>query len=205
MGILPDKSADIGNKARVRSYAVHLKERVEFDGKRLFSAHQIDEPLDIMLYVPGILPGISLGIVAPAARCMRQQEGIERGAPFPLRVLATHQLGLGIEQRLVSTRPFHEELVVLVLPHGFGHLGSAIVVVGRLQRAGYRLDRNNVVGVIAILVVGLPIRFLVTHGQRGLDGIIGIFGTESFKTLQIGIDNHRHGMVGNHAIGFLVP
>ena len=79
MGILSDKSADIGNKARVRGHAVHLKERVEFDGKRLFPSHQIDEPLDIMLYVPGILPGISLGIVAPAARCMRQQEGIERG------------------------------------------------------------------------------------------------------------------------------
>lgn len=73
MGILSDKTTDVGRGIFAFQPGIQGKETVEFGYKSFGTSVQGDQPFDIVLHQPGILPGVTFGIfIVPVV-------GIERG------------------------------------------------------------------------------------------------------------------------------
>ena len=62
MGILSDKTTDVGRGIFAFQPGIQGKETVEFGYKSFGTSVQGDQPFDIVLHQPGILPGVTFGI-----------------------------------------------------------------------------------------------------------------------------------------------
>ena len=95
MGILSDKTTDVGRGIFAFQPGIQGKETVEFGYKSFGTSVQGDQPFDIVLHQPGILPGVTFGVfIVPVV-------GIERGEgcfPFSGRRFAPHKTGTGVEK-----------------------------------------------------------------------------------------------------------
>ena len=59
MGILSDKTTDVGRGIFAFQPGIQGKETVEFGYKSFGTSVQGDQPFDIVLHQPGILPGVT--------------------------------------------------------------------------------------------------------------------------------------------------
>ena len=85
----------------------------------------------------------------------------------------------------------------------FCQLGCAPVVVAAFERLGHRFGPDDVEGVIAICIVGLPVAFSVGDGKRLLDSLVGFLFVDAGESLEAGVHQGRNRVVADHAVVFL--
>ena len=110
------------------------------------------------------------------------------------------ELVLGVVEVLVGLCPLVELVGDVVTPHGLRHPGHTPVVVGIFQGLGGRLA-FEVDGDEAIVPIGTHATTVLTGGVgHGFEGLLGVKAADA---REIGIGNHRNGMVADHAMGFV--
>ena len=115
---------------------------------------------------------------------MSKVAGVEGCAPRAVGKAGTHEACRLVEQVFIELGAARKILCIVFLAHQARHVGSAIVVIHRLERRRYRLGFDEVGGQIAILHVGFPVALqFVRHCLcllHGLEGTLGIKTTETF-------------------------
>ena len=149
MGILADKSGDVGREVVAGDLGGGGKEAVQLFGKGFFATHQSDESLDIVGHEPSPLPGRTLAVIVGTVGAAARIKG---RAPGTGSVLAPHEADRGVEIVGVGLRKLVVALGQRRLALATGHLGDTPVVVGVLQGLGHALVLQ-VAGHVAHLVL----------------------------------------------------
>ena len=162
------------------------------------AAVELGQTLEVLLHVPGVLPGVAFGVLSAHIAGLRQREGAERARPVAFGVLGAHKARGRVEDVAVVLAALEEELIVVRLAQGLGELGGAVVVVGVLQRAGDALHVDDVVGQVAVFVQDGPVGIDVVHRQGALHRLVGLVDVEVAVALEVGVHYHRHAVVADH-------
>ena len=165
--------------------------------------HMFYKAIDIVLHAPHIVPCIALANV----------RGIFVGAEVRLElafaVAWLHECCGGVI--LVAPVPGAavENFGNAIFAHCLGHARNAVVVKGILQRARH----CPVVGIVGVgnIVWHIPVLLVEPYAAvpvavcRCNAGCKCLFCIETTESLEVGIGNHRHGVVPNHHIGLASP
>ena len=159
-----------------------------------------------MLYMPGILPCISFGVIHSAILGTAHCAGVEGIEPFAVTLAGAHETDTLVKEVLVIVGTLGKVGLILLLSHLFGHGVCGIVVIDAFERHTHALMLHYVSGEIAILGVGFPVRlWLVRDGLGFLDRLPCLFHVKSAESLGIGFSHNGHAVVANHTVVVLAP
>ena len=219
VGVLPDQSRHVAHAVLAVGDRCAREEFLQFRERRVASAQRGDELARILQDVPGVLHGVPLREVVrlkPAvSACLR----VERLAPAARGVATARELRHGIERVPPEPRTPREERGLLPLAQRGGKPRRAGVVVGALEEArdGLAHDlvapaaaRQRVVRQVAVLVEERPVLLeqpprrivhrRVLPRQRVLNGPPREIDIVVPESLQVGVDDDRHGVMADHAV-----
>ena len=201
VGILPNHSCteyrQLGILGRgVGEHAVELLLKTPL-------AHEVNEPVDVVLHAPHIMPCVALADVW----CVFV--GVELRLELSFAVAWLHECSC----RVVLVAPVAGAAVehrgYAVVSHSLCHACNAVVVIGILQCARHCpvvgvVRVGNIVWYIAVLLVEAYAAVSVAVGGRNT-GCKCLFGIKAAKPFQVGICNNRHGVVTNHHVCLASP
>ncbi|MNV25616.1 hypothetical protein D3C71_1167180 [compost metagenome] len=197
MRVPADQAGDVFHVLEDRRVDLGLEHLVQAGQQRVAAAVCGGQPGHVLRHVPGILPGIAFGVVGAVAA----GRGIERGAEAAVALARTHEAGVGVEGVAPVAGARVEGGLHVLAAHGLGHACDGPVVEGVLQGlAGglaFFIDRHP--AQFAVLRDAV-IRAVVGGGHHGIQRLVRI---ETTDALEVGIGDHRHGVVADHAPGFL--
>ena len=205
LGVLADEAGHVAHLTGALHLARDGEKAVQLGNQLLVAAVELGQTLEVLLHVPCVLPCVAVGVLSAHVAGLRQREGAERSGPSALGILRAHEAGLRVEDVPVVFAALQEELVVCLLAQGLRELGGAVIVVSVLQRAGYALFVDDVVGQVAVLVQDGPVRLDVVFRQGALHRLIRLLHIEVAVALQVGVHDHRHAVVADHAVVVAAP
>ena len=121
--------------------------------KFLVTSHEFNHVGHVLRNEEIVLPGIALGVGVHALGTVGVW--VERLHPLAVLVLGAEEPRLGIIEIVVEVRATVEVLVVSLLAEVLGQAGHAGIVIGVLERDGYRLALTRL-RQIAILLEHRP-------------------------------------------------
>ncbi len=192
VGILPDEPGDVAllPSRKACGGSEHLIQLVD---KAVRPAKQCHHPGNILWNKEGILPGVGFG---KHEVHLRRVKGCGPHAIHP----ATDKSRRRVEKVLVVLRPLQIGIMVGILPQCVRHHGDAPVVVGIFQCLRHRFPFHPGRDIAIFPVVFKPVVVLHAALLHGLEGLFRIIIAEP---LHIRICDNGHGMVADHAPGFV--
>ncbi|MNS51199.1 hypothetical protein D3C72_838670 [compost metagenome] len=148
---------------------------------------------NILRHVPRVLPGIAFGVVGAVAA----GAGVERGAEAAIALARAHEAGVLVEGIAPVAGTLVEGCRHIGLAHRLCHARDGPIIEGVFQRLAGRftffVDRH--VAQLTVLRDAI-VRTVVGGLHHRLQRLVRV---ETTDTLHVGIGDHRHRVVADHA------
>ncbi|MNV41187.1 hypothetical protein D3C71_1328150 [compost metagenome] len=197
MRVPADQAGDVFHVLEDRGVDLGLEHLVQAGQQCVAAPVRGGQAGHIMRHIPRVLPGVAFGVI----RAVTARARIERRAEAAITLARPHETGVLV----VRVAPIGGALLELIgdlgVAHGLGHARDGPVVERILQRLAGRfaflIDRHP--AQLAVLRDAI-VRAVIGGGHHRGQGLVLI---EAADALEVGIGDHWHGVVADHAPRFL--